>query len=83
MAVETREYYYTNNDDVVTTVAQCGDFIREHAFDLIGKVIDDKPKTIRTINLEITIKISPATIPTITVNKDTLIPMVIPFESED
>lgn len=87
MAVKTRGYYYTNNDDVVTTVAQCGDFIREHAGDLIGRVIGDRKgermsTDIRTSNLDITIKISPATVPIITVTKDTMVPIIIPFYEE-
>lgn len=83
MAVaNNKQYYYGNNDDVVVAVAQCGDYIREHAGDLIGKVVGDNPGDIRTANLDITIKIYPATVPKITVNKDILIPIAIPFDEE-
>ncbi len=76
--------YYRNNDDVVVVVAQCGDYIREYAGDLIGRVIGDKQDgNIKTINLYITINISPENIPTITVNKDILVPITIPFTDDE
>lgn len=88
MAVaNNKRYYYNSNDDVVVAVAQCGDYIREHAVDLIGRVVGDRKgegmsTDIRTSNLDITIKISPATVPMIIVNKDTIVPITIPFDEE-
>lgn len=79
--------YYKDNDDVVITVAQCGDYIREHAGDLIGRVIGDRQRQrmstdIRTTNIDITISIIPGAIPTINVNKDIQVPLTIPFAED-
>ena len=76
-------YYYKNNDDVIITVAQCADFICEHAGDLVGRVVGDKPREIHTEGITITIDIMPAEIPRITLNKTTLMPIVLPFSEDE
>lgn len=79
MTTLTPVYYKTNND-VVAAVAQCADYIKEHAEHLIGVTVGNE---IKTCNLEITIKIEPQSIPTVTVNKDTLVPFTIPFSDKE
>jgi len=82
MAVASSKSYrvYNTNDDVVTMIAQAGDWIREHAADIVGTVIGDD---ISTAEVSVEIEIEPMSIPTINVRKDYLLRMTVPFEGKD
>lgn len=69
VTMRRRSWYYGNTTDVVTTVAQCADYIKEHCAELLGEVIE---KDIHSSGLEVVISIKADAVPTITVNKDIL-----------
>ena len=82
MAVASSKNYrvYNTNDDVVTVIAQAGDWIREHAADLVGTVIGDD---IHTNKVSVEIEIKPMSIPTISARKNYILRMTVPFEGKD
>lgn len=72
---------YHTNDDAVITLAQAGDYIREHANDLIGTVIGDE---LSTHSIEVKIVIKPTSAVSIVTTKENFVKTVIPFaDNED
>lgn len=72
---------YRTNDDAIITLAQAGDYIREHAGDLIGTVIGDE---LSTRSIEVKIVIKPTSVVSIVTTKENFVKTVIPFaDNED
>ena len=72
---------YHTNDDAIITLAQAGDYIREHAADLIGTVIGNE---LSTHSVTVKIVMEPMSAVRIVTTKDNYVKTVIPFaDNED
>ena len=79
VTMRRRSMYYGNTEDVVTTVAQCADYISEHCAELLGGVVEED---IHTSGLEVIISIQADKMPTIMVNKDVIYRPEVPFSGD-
>ena len=71
---------YRTNDDAVITLAQAGDYIREHAGDLIGTVIGDG---LATHSITVRIVMEPMRAVRIVTTKENFVKTVIPFADDE
>ena len=77
-----REGYvvYRTNDDAVITLAQAGDYVREHALDLIGNVIGEG---LSTQGIIVSIVMEPMMSVRIMTTKNSHVKTVIPFADDE
>lgn len=72
---------YRTNDDAIIALAQAGDYIREHAGDLIGTVIGNE---LSTHSITVKIVMEPMSAVKIVTTKDNYVKTAIPFaDNED
>ena len=71
---------YRTNDDAVITLAQAGDYIREHAGDLIGTVVGNE---LSTHSVTVKIVMEPMRAVRIVTTKENFVKTVIPFADDE
>ena len=76
-------YAFPTNDDLYVGIRQCCNFIIENTPELVGGLFDSDGKSLRVDGLDIKISISVNGLPTVTVNKNHTVPIVLPFAEDE